>query len=109
MTDKFHVVISTCPDRSSADRIARRIIESRLAACVNVVGGVHSYYEWQNALEESDEFLLVIKSRIDVFNALQNVIISEHPYELPEVIAVPIKAGYAPYLAWLDANVRPNS
>jgi len=106
MADNFHVVLSTCPTPESAERIARCIVEARLAACVNVVPGLRSYYEWQGKIEVSDEFLLVIKSRVELFEALQNMITSQHPYELPEVIAVPISTGFPPYLAWLSANMR---
>jgi len=106
MADNFHVVFSTCPTQESAERIARGVVEARLAACVNVVPGLRSYYEWQGQIEVSDEYLLVIKSRVELFDALQNMITSQHPYELPEVIAVPISTGFPPYLAWLAANMR---
>lgn len=109
MADNFHVVLSTCPTQESAERIARCVVEARLAACVNVVLGVRSYYEWKGKLEISDEVLLVIKSRPELFDALLSMITSQHPYELPEVIAVPISTGFPPYLAWLAANMRTNS
>lgn len=106
MADKFHIVLSTCPNQESAERIARGVVEARLAACVNVLPGLRSFYTWQGQLEVSDEVLLLIKSRTNVFTTLQNMITSLHPYELPEVVAVPIEAGLAPYLHWLDVNVR---
>ena len=106
MADNFHVVLSTCPTQESAERIARCVVEARLAACVNVLPGLRSYYEWKENFEVSDEILLVIKSRVELFDALQSMITSQHPYELPEVIAVPISTGSPPYLAWLAANMR---
>ena len=106
MTDNVHVVLCTCPTQACAEQIARCVVEARLAACVNVVPGLRSYYEWQGKIEVSGEFLLVIKSRVALFEALQNMITSQHPYELPEVIAVPISTGFPPYLAWLSANMR---
>ncbi len=109
MADNFHVVLSTCPTQESAQRIARCVVEARLAACVNVIPGLRSYYEWKGQIEVSDEVLLVIKSRVELFEALQNMITSQHPYELPEVIAVLISTGFPPYLAWLGATMRTTS
>lgn len=106
MADKFHVVLSTCPTKESAEQLANRIVQAELAACVSVIPGLRSYYRWHGKVESSDEHLLLIKSRIDVFDALQSLITSQHPYELPEIIAVPITTGSAPYLDWLDASVR---
>lgn len=106
MADNFHVVLSTCPTPESAEQIARCVVEARLAACVNVVPGLRSYYVWKGQIEVGDEILLVIKSRVELFDALQNLITSQHPYELPEVIAVPISTGFSPYLAWLSATMR---
>ena len=106
MADNFHVVLSTCPTQESAERIARCVVEARLAACVNVLPGLRSYYEWKGNIEVGDEILLVIKSRVELFDALQSMITSQHPYELPELITVPISTGSPPYLAWLAANMR---
>lgn len=109
MADNFHVVLTTCPTPESAERIARSVVEARLAACVNVIPGLRSYYVWQGQMEIGDEVLLVIKSRVELFDALQSMITSQHPYELPEVLAVPISTGFPPYLAWLSANMRTPS
>lgn len=106
MTDKFHVVISTCPTKAFADQLASRIVQAELAACVSVIPGLTSYYRWRGQVERNEEVLLLIKSRTDVFDALQDMIASQHPYELPEIVAVPITTGSAPYLKWLDASVR---
>jgi periplasmic divalent cation tolerance protein len=106
LTDTFQVVLNTCPTQESAERIARCVVEARLAACVNVVPGLRSYFEWKGKTAVSDEVLLVIKSRPELFDALLSMITSQHPYELPEVIAVPISTGFPPYLAWLTANMR---
>ena len=106
MADNFIMIFSTCPTQASAERIALSVVKARLAACVNVIPGLRSYYEWKGQVEVGDEVLLVIKSRVELFDALQNMIASQHPYELPEVIAVPISTGFPPYLAWLAANMR---
>lgn len=104
--DIFHVVLTTCPDAASAERIAQQLIEQRLAACVNVIPNVRSYYAWKGKLEAGTELLLVIKSRVKLFMPLQSMIVSAHPYELPEIIAVPLSTGFDRYLAWLGANTR---
>jgi periplasmic divalent cation tolerance protein len=106
MSENFQIVLTTCPTAESAERIARLLIEARLAACVNVIPGLHSYYEWKGKLERSSEHLLVVKTRSDLLEQLQSMITSAHPYELPEIIAVPITAGSHPYLAWMDTQLR---
>ena len=101
------VVLSTVGSAEDAARLARALVERRLAACVNVVPGVRSVYRWKGQVEEEDERLLVIKTRRDRFEALREALAALHPYELPEAIVLPIEAGHAPYLAWLDESVQP--
>ncbi len=105
MSENFQLVVTTCPTAESAQNIAKLLIEKQLAACVNVIPGVHSYYEWKGSLENTTEYMVMIKTRSDRFNELQMMITSAHPYELPEIISVPITAGSQAYLAWLDAQV----
>jgi len=100
------VVLSTVGTAEDAARIARALVERRLAACVNVLPGVRSFYRWKGAAEEDEERLLVIKTRRDRFEALREALVALHPYELPEAIVLPIEAGHAPYLAWIDESVR---
>jgi periplasmic divalent cation tolerance protein len=96
------VVLVTCPpDR--ADTIARALVEARVAACVNVVPAVVSTYRWKDAVCRDDEALLVIKTRAGRFEDLKQEILRVHPYELPEVIALGVVAGHAPYLDWIAA------
>jgi periplasmic divalent cation tolerance protein len=101
------VVLSTVGTAEDAARIARALVERRLAACVNVLPGVRSFYRWKGAAEEDEERLLVIKTRRDRFEALREALVALHPYELPEAIVLPIEAGHAPYLAWIDESVSP--
>ncbi len=108
MTDKI-VVLSTCATEEEAGRIARLLVDGRLAACVNVVPGLRSYYRWKGAVENSDEFLLVIKSARGLFGALSSALEKAHSYEVPEVIALPIVDGSAGYLGWLDENLGGGS
>jgi len=100
------VALSTVGSADDAQRIARALVERRLAACVNVVPGLTSVYAWKGAVETDQELLLVIKTRRARFEALRAALVELHPYEVPELIALPVEAGHAPYLDWLTANVE---
>lgn len=104
MTDKI-VVLSTCASAEEAARIAQSLVEQRLAACVNVLGGVRSFYRWKGNIEEAGEWLLVIKSSRGHFDALRTALGTLHSYEVPEVIALPIIEGSGGYLAWLEGEL----
>jgi periplasmic divalent cation tolerance protein len=101
MTDKI-VVFSTCDSSEEAAELARSLVEKRLAACVNILTGIRSIYRWKDSIEDSTEWLLVIKSRRDLFDALRDEIVRKHTYEVPEVIALAVEEGSENYLAWLD-------
>src|SRR5579871_3386555 len=101
MTDKI-VVLSTCETEEQAKTIARHLVETKLAACVNIVPGAHSVYRWKGAVEEAAEFVLLIKSRRELFAALRVELAKVHSYEVPEVIALQIVDGSEEYLAWLE-------
>jgi len=102
MTDAI-LVLSTCPDEDVGARIAATLVEERLAACVNRVPGIASTYRWQGKVCNDAEQLLLIKTTRARFDALRERIVALHPYELPEVIAVDIASGLAPYLAWIES------
>jgi periplasmic divalent cation tolerance protein len=104
MTDKI-VVFSTCASQAEAEKLARLVVERRLAACVSIVPNVRSYYRWRGAVETAGECLLVIKSARRQFAALSAALERAHSYEVPEVLAVPVVAASAPYLAWLEASL----
>ena len=95
------VVLSTCPDEATASRIGRALVESGLAACVTRVGPVHSTYRWQGAIQDEPEVLLVIKTVSARYSELEMRLKSLHPYEVPEIIALPVVAGLPDYLSWL--------
>lgn len=99
------LVLSAAGTREDAERIARALVEERLAACVNVVPGVVSVYRWKGAVTRDDELLLLIKTRGEKLDELRARLVALHPYELPEVIALPIAGGHAPYLDWIADNV----
>jgi periplasmic divalent cation tolerance protein len=96
------VALSTVGSAEDAERVARALVERRLAACVNVVPGVASVYRWKGEVCRDQEWLLVVKTRGEKLQALREALVALHPYELPELVALPIEAGHAPYLAWLD-------
>jgi periplasmic divalent cation tolerance protein len=100
------VVLSTVGQAEDAERIGRALVERGLAACVNVLPAVTSIYRWKGKLEQGEERLLVIKTRAERFAALRQALVSLHPYEVPEVVALPIADGHQPYLDWLDESVR---
>lgn len=104
MTDRL-LVLSTVASAEDAERLARAVVERRLAACVNVVPGVVSFYRWKDAVQKDEERLLVMKTRADRFPALRAAIEELHPYEVPEVLAFSVADGASPYLRWLDASV----
>lgn len=104
MTDKI-VVLSACGSEESAAALGRTLVEQHLAACVNIVPGARSIYRWQGKLEDSAEWLLIIKSRRDLFDRLRECIAKVHTYEVPEVIALPVVEGSESYLAWLDREI----
>lgn len=103
----YLLVFSTCPDRDTARRIAAALVRARVAACVNIVDGVTSLYQWQGQLHEDAECVLLIKTRREHFAALQAQVLALHPYELPELVAVPLDAGLPGYLKWIDDTVLP--
>ena len=105
MTDKI-VVLSNCGSSEEAARVARALVEERLAACVNIIPAVQSIYRWQGAIEEATEWTLLIKTRRSLFDRLRSVLLRAHSYELPEVIAIPVVDGHADYLAWIDRETE---
>ena len=105
----FIQVITTTPDRKLALAIAERLIETRLAACVQVGGPVTSTYRWQEKIETAEEWVCLGKCRADQFAEIERAIQQLHPYDVPEIIAVPILAGSDSYLSWLAAETAPTS
>ena len=99
------VVLSTCGSEEEAERIARQLVEARLAACVNVIMQIRSFYRWKGKVEDSREYLLVIKTSRDLFEPLRALLESAHSYELPEVLALPVVAGSPNYLAWMEGEL----
>lgn len=98
------LVITHLPDAASADAMARRLVEQRLAACANVLAPCLSVYRWQGRIEDAQEVPLLIKTTTARYAALEDAIRATHPYELPDIVAVPVAQGLPAYLAWVAAE-----
>jgi periplasmic divalent cation tolerance protein len=107
-SDAHAVLFVTVPNDETATRIAHALVGEHLAACVNRVPGVTSTYFWEGKVCVDAELLLVIKTRRALFEGVRARVRELHPYTVPEIIALPIVAGDAAYLAWLDASTQPN-
>lgn len=98
------VVLVTAPTAERAAEMARTLVEERLAACGNVVPGIRSIYRWEGEVQDDEEVLLVLKTTRERFEALRERVLALHPYEVPEVLALPVEAGSEKYLAWLEGE-----
>ena len=101
MSDTVLLCYCTCPDVASAQKLAEALVGERLAACVNRIPGIASTYRWKTKVVTDSEELLLIKTTTSQFPALKERLLALHPYELPELIAVPVVAGHSPYLDWV--------
>lgn len=101
------LVLTNCPDAEIADRISRTLVEQGLAACVNRLAPVESIYRWQGAVERTTEVPLLIKTTRERYGEVEHAIRQLHPYEVPEIIAIPIVDGYAAYLRWVRDATQP--
>jgi len=99
-------VFTTTEKKEDALRIARTLVEKKLAGCVQIVGPVSSIYWWKGRIEEAGEWLCIIKSRGELYEELEKTIRENHPYEVPEIIAMPIVSGSKSYLEWLDKELK---
>lgn len=99
-------VFITAPNEEEASALAKALVEARLAACVNIVRNVRSIYRWQGAIEDDQEFLMVVKTRKDYIPALTAKVKELHSYDVPEVIALPIVGGSQDYIQWLNESTR---
>lgn len=108
MPNNHELILCTCPDQATSEKIAKQLVEGRLAACVNILPRLTSVYTWQDRLETAEEHLLLIKSTKERYPAIEQAINNLHPYDLPEIIALPIARGLPDYLKWIDACVSIN-
>jgi len=99
-------IMTTVESHGDAEKIALSMVQKRLAACAQVIGPLKSYFHWQGAIDQSEEYLCLLKSRRDLFAELEKVLVRIHPYEVPEIVAVPLVSVGAGYLGWLAAELR---
>ena len=105
MNVKFCCVLSTVPNIKEARQLAGLLVSKRLAACVQILPGLESHYRWRGKKETSKEVLLIIKTLVSLYKPLEKAILKNHPYEVPEIVCLPITKGSKRYLNWIDAEV----
>lgn len=106
MKEIYLQVITTTDKKDAAETMARALVEKKLAACVQITGPVMSTYRWQGKIETAEEWLCFIKTRRDLYSELEKSIKEIHPYETPEIIALPISGGSEDYLTWLNGEIK---
>ena len=106
MLGTYITVLVTASRREEAEKIARKLLDERVAACINIVEGVRSLFWWQGKIDEASEVLMIIKTRLDLFEKVIEYVKMLHSYTVPEIIALPIIAGNAEYLKWIDEVVK---
>lgn len=109
MTTKseYLIVLNTCPGSITAKNIATDLVANKLAACVQVIPGIQSFFRWVGKVDNKEEYLLIIKTTAGCYEEVEKSIKALHPYELPEIVAVPISTGLSGYLKWLDDSTQP--
>ncbi len=100
------IVLVTAQNRMEAEKIARILLEEKLIACANMLGPLQSLFWWGGKVEEAAEYLLILKTREDLFEKLSETIKAQHSYEIPEILAITIHDGYKPYLNWLNNSLK---
>jgi len=103
MPANYQIILCTCPDKDTAEKLARLLVANHEAACVNIIPGITSIYAWQGQIESAQEHLLLIKAHNDYYQSIETTLRNHHPYELPEIIAAPIERGLPEYLHWIDS------
>ncbi len=103
-TSDFIVVYITAPNQEEAQSLAQALVKEKLAACVNIIPGIQSVYQWDNAIQTDQELLLICKSRTERFEALSKRVQTLHSYDVPEIISIPLQNGSEPYLNWVRDN-----
>ena len=109
MSSEAIVVLCTCPDDAVAATLARNLVESGVCACVNRVTGVRSTYRWEGRVLDEGEVLLIIKTVVSAYARLEERLLALHPYETPEILALPVRAGAPGYLSWLESVIHETS
>ena len=105
---KFIQVLTTVPSKEEAEKIARKLLEEKLAACVQITGPVSSNYWWKGEIKHAEEWRCVIKSKASLYDRIEEEILKVHPYDVPEIVAVPVVAGLEDYFEWMESAVQEN-
>lgn len=103
---KYSVVLITVSSSEEGEKIARQILEKKFAACVNIVPGITSLYWWKGKIETASEFLLIVKTKMSLFDSLMSLVKKIHSYTVPEIICLPIEKGNKDYLDWIRSSVK---
>jgi len=103
---KIIIVFCTVPDETVAVNISKRLVQENVAACCNIIKNVRSIYFGEGEIQDDSELLLIIKTSIDMYDNIQKLILEEHPYTIPEIIALPIEKGSIDYIKWVKENVK---
>lgn len=106
MAESHIIILVTTPDMDVAQRLARTLVSSKRAACVNILPGMTSLYWWHDKLTEDKEVLLLVKTRAELFDEIAGMVKGAHPYQVPEIIALPIVAGSPEYLNWINETTK---
>ncbi len=99
---RYIVVLTTVEDKGEAENIAKKAVEARLAACVQIYGPITSIYRWKGRVEEAEEWVCLFKTKATIYEELEEFLVKEHPYKVPEIIALPISKGFKQYLKWVE-------
>jgi|688.fasta_scaffold316587_2 periplasmic divalent cation tolerance protein len=102
----FLLLLCTCPSQEIAENLAKQVVSNSLAGCVNILPNLLSVYQWQGKIEQQQEYLLLIKTHRDSYSSLEQLLKNKHPYQVPEIITIPINNGSSEYLAWLKQCLK---
>ena len=106
LRNSYIIIIVTTASREEAETIVQRLLEARLIACANIIGPVSSHFHWSGKIEKAEEYLIIMKSRQDLFEKLSEAVKALHSYEVPEILALPVVEGSKAYMDWLDSCLR---
>jgi periplasmic divalent cation tolerance protein len=106
LRNSYIIIIVTTAGREEAETIAQQLLEARLIACANIIGPVYSHFHWSGKMEKAEEYLILMKSRKDLFEKLSETVKALHSYEVPEILALPIVEGSKAYMNWLRSCLR---
>ncbi len=106
MNEKLIFIYTTWPDQSTAKLAAKKLIQSQLVACANLIPGMQSIYMWDSQLQETSETVMILKTKEGLFSKVEETLLAQHPYECPAIVAIPFLGGHGPYLQWLESTLK---